>query len=299
MVLDPSSPYLLYTMTFGDTEFAFSSCNLSELNVLNSGVSPEELPNNNIGNDYNNTNIFSNSCDKIIDENIRNLTNCKYYTADELKNSNSIDSNYLNIFHNNINGLESKFEDLHNFLSNAFIKFYIIAVTETSQRTINEEFYTNINLEGYTNFSTTTNTNKGGTLIFTKSTLNIMERLDLKICHDLYESTWIEIKNKHSKNIICGSIYRHPNDNTLSYDKFLEYMDMCLSKITNENKEVYICGDFNSDLLKLDKVSNYKRFYELMCSYGLLPHILQPTRIQGDSATIIDNIFTNNWDRKW
>ena len=71
-----------------------------------------------------------------------------------------------------------------------------------------------------------------------------------------------------------------------------------MSKITNENKEVYICGDFNSDLLKLDKVSNYKRFYELMCSYGLLPQILQPTRIQGDSATIIDNIFTNNWDRK-
>ena len=54
-----------------------------------------------------------------------------------------------------------------------------------------------------------------------------------------------------------------------------------------------ICGDFNSDLLKLDKVSNYKRFYKLMCSYGLLPQILQPTRIQGDSATIIDNIFTN------
>ena len=72
-------------MTFGDTEFAFSSCNLSKLNGLKSSVSPEELPNNNIGNDYNNTNIFSNSCDKIIDENIHNLTNCKYYTADELK----------------------------------------------------------------------------------------------------------------------------------------------------------------------------------------------------------------------
>ena len=30
-----------------------------------------------------------------------------------------------------------------------------------------------------------------------------------------------------------------------------------------------------------------------MCSYGFLPQILQPTRIQGDSATIVDNIFTN------
>ena len=58
--------YLLYTMTFGDTEFAFGTCNLSELKGLNSGVSPEELPNNNSGNDYNNINIFFNSCDKIV-----------------------------------------------------------------------------------------------------------------------------------------------------------------------------------------------------------------------------------------
>ena len=33
-----------------------------------------------------------------------------------------------------------------------------------------------------------------------------------------------------------------------------------------------------------------------MCSYGFLPRILLPTRIQGDSATIIDNIFTNVCD---
>ena len=39
--------------------------------------------------------------------------------------------------------------------------------------------------------------------------------------------------------------------------------------------------------------NNYKKFYELMSSYGYLPQILQPTRIQCDSGTIIDNIFTN------
>ena len=96
-----------------------------------------------------------------------------------------------------------------------------------------------------------------------------MERLDLKICHDLYESTWIEIKNKHSKNIICGSIYRHPNHNTLSYDKFLEYMDMCLSKITNENKEVYICGD--KRFMNLCAVTDYyHRYFSLQESKVIL-----------------------------
>ena len=35
-----------------------------------------------------------------------------------------------------------------------------------------------------------------------------------------------------------------------------------------------------------------------MWSYVFLPQILQPTGIQGDSASIIDNIFTNTCDRK-
>ena len=55
-----------------------------------------------------------------------------------------------------------------------------------------------------------------------------------------------------------------------------------------------MCGDFNSDLLKIDSINIYSRFYELLSSYGLLPFILLPTRIVGNSATIIDNIFTNN-----
>ena len=157
---------------------------------------------------------------------------------------------------------------------------------------------TNIDLEGYVNFSTATNTNKGGTIIYTKNIYDFTESIDLNICHDLYKSIWIEIKNKKSKNIICGSIYRHPNDNIMAYDKFLGYLELCLSKLSNENKEVYLCGDFISDLLKLDGVNNNKTIYELMCSYGYLPQILQPTRIQGDSATIIDNIFTNTCNRK-
>ena len=44
-------------------------------------------------------------------------------------------------------------------------------------------------------------------------------------------------------------------------------METILSKVSNENKEIYICGDFNSDLLKMDRINNYKTFYEQMCSY--------------------------------
>ena len=90
-------------MNFGDTKFAFGSCDLRELKCINSGVSPDVTPNNNnnntvndivcnnnnnnITNNYNNNNTFSNSCNKTIDENILNLTNCRYYTVSEFHNS--------------------------------------------------------------------------------------------------------------------------------------------------------------------------------------------------------------------
>ena len=64
--------------------------------------------------------------------------------------------------------------------------------------------------------------------------------------------------------------------------------------MVNENKELYLCGDFNFDLLKFNTDSLSQKFFNLLCSYGLMPTILQPTRVTDHSATVIDNIFTNN-----
>ena len=90
----------------------------------------------------------------------------------------------------------------------------------------------------------------------------------------------------------CCSIYRHPHYN---FDEFFKYLESCLSTISKENKEVYICGDYNFDLLKIDSDYFTQHFFNLLCSYGLLPLILQPTRLTESSATIIDNIFSNNF----
>ena len=90
----------------------------------------------------------------------------------------------------------------------------------------------------------------------------------------------------------------HPHDNNQNFNNFLDYMENTLNKISNENKEIYICGDFNSDLLKMDRNINHKKFYEQMYSYGLLSQITQPTRVTENTATIMDNIFSNNMDNK-
>ena len=55
-----------------------------------------------------------------------------------------------------------------------------------------------------------------------------------------------------------------------------------------------MCGDFNFDLLKIDSDHVIQHFFNLLCSYGCLPHVLQSTRVTENTATVIDNIFSNN-----
>ena len=66
-----------------------------------------------------------------------------------------------------------------------------------------------------------------------------------------------------------------------------------LLKLNKENKEIYICGDFNINLLKYDEDTVVQEFYNLMTSNGFIPQITLPTRITDSSMTLIDNIYSN------
>ena len=58
---------------------------------------------------------------------------------------------------------------------------------------------------------------------------------------------------------------------------------------------MYICGYFNIDLLKIETLNSNQEYYNLLCSYGYLPQIIQLTRVVvNQSPSLIDNIFTNN-----
>ena len=107
----------------------------------------------------------------------------------------------------------------------------------------------------------------------------------------MFESVWMEISNKSSKNVVCGCIYRHPNNDM---SDFLLYLESSLKTLASENKDVYLCGDFNVDLLKLND-SNNLTFYNLLCSYGFLPLVIHPSRVvENQVPSLIDNIFSNN-----
>ena len=74
------------------------------------------------------------------------------------------------------------------------------------------------------------------------------------------------------------------------------FLSVSLEKISKENKMVVLLEDFNADLLKYDHDEEASGFFDAMYSKLLLPNISSPIRITSTSATLIDNIFTNDYD---
>ena len=74
-------------------------------------------------------------------------------------------------------------------------------------------------------------------------------RSDITTVDQNFEALWIEIDTIGQPNLVCGILYRHPNGNL---DKFMEYMNLTIEKIHQENKLCLFMGDFDIDLLKID-----------------------------------------------
>ena len=70
-----------------------------------------------------------------------------------------------------------------------------------------------------------------------------------------------------------------------------------MSVLQKENKLVYLMGDYNVNLLNVDKHIPSSDFLETLYSYSYLPLINKPTRINKNTATLIDNIFCNGIEK--
>ena len=60
---------------------------------------------------------------------------------------------------------------------------------------------------------------------------------------------------------------------------------------------VYICGDYNIDILKMSSNHAYNTFYENIISCSFAPKITLPKRICDTASTLIDNEYTNVLDK--
>ena len=108
-----------------------------------------------------------------------------------------------------------------------------------------------------------------------------------------FQTTWIEIINQSQPNAVIGVIYRNPHKQ--KHHKFNTYLQETLTKQKNNNKKIFICGDFNYDLLKHETNIHVGNFLNIMFENFLQPHIIQPTRfVNKQTPSLIDNIYSNS-----
>ena len=219
---------------------------------------------------------------------------CNYYGVDEFLNSKFNSSKNFSIMHLNIHSIQLHIDELRSLLTMLDHTFDIIAISESK---LKHDPIINIDISGYKPPTITkTEAEKGGTMIYVANEINFKPRKDLEIYQskDL-ESSFIEIINPKESNDIIGVIYRHPNmDTTKFIDEKLNDLMMKLS--LERNKKVYIAGDFNFDLLKISSHADTSNFYDKVTSNLLLPIISLPTKINNTNNTLIDNIFSNQFN---
>ena len=79
-------------------------------------------------------------------------------------------------------------------------------------------------------------------------------------------------------------MYRPPNSTV----RWNEVFEDCLEKVLQEEKEIYLLGDFNRDLFN-DQI--HKSWTDYMEPFGLAQLVSEPTRVTSDSRTLIDHIY--------
>ncbi len=185
----------------------------------------------------------------------------------------------FSLMHLNARSLIGNFDKFEILLANLRKSFSVIGVTETW-------------LNDLTSVSNHRKSKTGGGTSF-----YLKNNLQYKICSectysnpDVIESLFVEINVSQGKNIVVGVIYRPPNQNTAAFTDVLNDIPI---NITRGNKLCYIMGDFNLDLLPYNDNVPTQKFIDRLFSYSFYPLISNPTRITSHTATLIDNIFTN------
>ncbi len=216
-----------------------------------------------------------------------NTNCCEYYTEDKF-NRNVIMEGALSIIHLNSRSLYKNVIHIKDYLCQ-FNKFNVIAVSETW---LDNEKIHEVEMEGY-NLFTVNRVNKkgGGVALYVDTVLrcNLIKSMSVTL-ENLLECVTIET----SKNIIISCVYRSPG---ICTDTFMNKLFGMLDK-GNENKVQIICGDFNIDLLNPNGNKRITDFTDSLYSKGLFPVITKPSRITKNTATLIDNIFTNEIEGK-
>ena len=232
--------------------------------------------------------VYDKDLDQVYNLYNRVLPSCKYYDDLQFNVSIKNNTNGLSIIHFNASSLNANFHSIMHTLLTLNITFDIIAITETwTESNVTTEY----DLPHYQVFCKARHYKKGGSVA-----LYVNDRIDCTliesksvVVENMFECVTVELNMRKMKNVIVSCMYRTPGANV---GAFCESLDNILSDIKSK-KTMYICGDFNIDILKHNTHNYTRTFLDYMYSFGLYPLITKPNRITDITATLIDNILTN------
>lgn len=193
------------------------------------------------------------------------------------------------MIHSNSRSLCKSFSNIKDYLQQFLQPFNIIAITETW---LTEDKDMTYELEGYEVNYLNRQSRGGGVALYVDKNLSykLIEDMTMAV-ENVLECITIKICTEKGKHVIISCLYRAPGSNIEDFHNWLEK-----TYSQTSNKRVFICGDINIDLLNPHQHKVTEEFINTMYSLNLYPKITKPSRITAHSATLIDNIFTNDID---
>ena len=177
--------------------------------------------------------------------------------------------NGFNTLHLNISSFPYNFDQLETLLTTLKVKLDILGITESRLKT-GKQPINNIDLKGYVVESTPTDASCGGAVLYINKNINYKLKKDLKIHKSKeVETSFIEIINKKERNTIIGCICRHPCMDAREFNDTL--LQNTLEKLSYETKDIFLMGDFNTDIIKYDTNNDSAAFFDMMYENFLFP----------------------------
>ena len=252
-----------------------------------------------LGNDLDNEENANNIWNDISDF----LVSCKYKQIEKIEVNST---NELNLLSLNIRHLRDKIDQLRENVID-YQKFDILCFNECNL--IKEKLPNGLNdisLEGFHEpilQNPYRASGKGGGLAI---------YINTKLCNEdditsfnpnpeaenkCGEFQFIKIKNVRGskKTHVIGNVYRSPSGNPENFNTLFNKILQKLHRHT-KNKTCHIVGDFNQDLIKYDSDSNSQNLVDYAASNGFVQLVARPTRVTESTASLIDQVYTNNLD---
>ena len=209
------------------------------------------------------------------------------------------DKSYFSILSLNCQSIHAKFDQLYLFLQQLKINNFEFSAICLQETWLGED--TDASIYQIPNYSCISQGKRcsehGGLIIYLHKNYNF-EILKIKQSN-IFEALFIKIfNNEDNKNVFSGNLYRPPKYSTNEMiQNFIDEISEILTELCKSNSTLVLSVNFNIDLLKVKEKLLFRNYLESLASLGFFPTLTLPTRITEGSATLIDQVFTNN-DKK-